>query len=150
MNVKTPITNTSAAIMFVAGKMINPGETRFVDVPKLSSSSQVVSTSFDAKGMLAKTISKLKEQLESLTQDQLQQLHAEEEQGQNRKGALDAIGEEIQSREYDVELSEFALTLSSVDDLDALLLEVADDEAKVAMVKEEQTKRAEQLQNGNQ
>lgn len=149
MKVKQPITNTTAAIMFVAGKMINPGETRFVEVSELSASSQVSASLFDAKGALAVSVTKIKEQLASFTQDQLQQLHAQEEQGQNRKSALDAISEEIQSREYSAELSEFALALSAVDDLDALLLQVAEDEAKVAMVNEEMAKRAEQQKNVN-
>ena len=149
MKVKRAITNTSAAIMFVAGKMIPPGETRIIEVPK-QSSSQVVTTSFDAKGVLATSVTKLKAQLESFTQDQLQQLHAEEEQGQNRVSALEAITDEIQSREYNAELEEFALALSSVEDLDALLLDVAKDEAKVAMVNDEIAKRAEQQKHVNQ
>lgn len=150
MKVKKAITNTSAAIMFVAGKMIPAGETRIVEVPKQSASSQAVTMSFDAKGELATTVAKLKEKLESFTQDQLQQLQAEEEQGQNRASAIDAITDEIKSREYSVELEEFALSLSSVEDLDALLLDVAKDEAKVAMVNDEIAKRAEQQQNVNQ
>ncbi|WP_419227428.1 hypothetical protein [Alteromonas sp. OM2203] len=150
MKVKKAITNTSAAIMFVAGKMIPPGETRIVEVPKQSASSQVVTISFDVKGELATTVAKLKEKLESFTQDQLQQLQAEEEQGQNRASAIDAITDEIKSREYSVELEEFALALSSVEDLDALLLDVAKDEAKVAMVNDEIAKRAEQQKHVNQ
>ncbi len=150
MKVKEAITNTSATIMFVAGKMIQPGETRIIEIPKQSASSQVAASSFNAKAVLATTVTKLKEQLETFSQDQLQQLSAEEEQGQNRKGAIDAISDEIQKREYDSDLSEFALALSAVEDLDSLLLEVSEDEAKVAMVNEEMAKRAEQQKNVNQ
>ncbi|MBA73512.1 MAG: hypothetical protein CMO73_12660 [Verrucomicrobiales bacterium] len=150
MKVKQAITNTSAKIIFVAGKMIPPSETRFVELPKQAASSQVVTMSFDAKGELATTVAKLKEKLESFTQDQLQQLQAEEEQGQKRASAIDAITDEIKSREYSVELEEFALALSSVEDLDALLLDVAKDEAKVAMVNDEIAKRAEQQKHVNQ
>jgi len=104
---------------------------------------------FDAKATLSTSVTKLKEQFEQFTQDQLHQLHAEEQQGQNRKGALDAIADEIQSREYSTELEEFALALSSVEDLDALLLDVANDDTKVAMVNDEIAIRAEQQKNGN-
>jgi len=149
MKAKEAITNTSAAIMFVAGKMIQPGETRLVDVLKPSKSPQVSTMLFDAKATLSTSVTKLKEQFEQFTQDQLHQLHAEEQQGQNRKGALDAIADEIQSREYSTELEEFALALSSVEDLDALLLDVANDDTKVAMVNDEIAIRAEQQKNGN-
>ena len=145
---KKAITNTTAAIMFVAGKMINPGENRTVEVKETPTPSSFTGT-INIESILSSPVAKLDEVLAPLKQDALQQLIAAEAAGQNRKTAISKIESAIKEREYDSELSEFALALSSVEELDPLLLEVADDETKTAMVQDEMAKRAEQLKNDN-
>ena len=81
---KKAITNTTAAIMFVAGKMINPGETRTVEVKETPTPSSFTGT-INIESILSSPVAKLDEVLAPLKQDALQQLIAAEAAGQNRK-----------------------------------------------------------------
>lgn len=143
---KQPITNDTPNVMFVAGKLIPPGETRFVEVRESSNKTPA----FNPSELLAQPVSKLPEALDMLTLDKLNQALAYEQSHEKRKGAISAIEKLIEAREYDAELSEFASSLSSTEDLDQLLLMVDGDESKVAMIEEEKARRQEQMQNDNQ
>ena len=139
-------TNNTAQIQFVGGKLIPPGESRPVMVRPVSNAAPKV----DYDAILNCKVSELAERIEILSLDALQAMLAAEENGANRKGAKELIKEQISGREYDLDLQVFALSLTDVEDIDALLLLVGDDENKVAMVEEEIARREEQAKNDNQ
>ena len=139
-------TNNTTSIQFVGGKLIPPGESR----PVMMRTASTATPKFNYAEMLNCKVSELKERIESLTIDALQATLAAEENGANRKGAKELIEEQIAAREYDLDLQEFAKELSAVEDIDALLLLVGDDENKVAMVEEEIRRRNEQAKHDNQ
>lgn len=142
---KKPFHNDSDNIAFVGGKLIPPGEIRMVDMPVASNK-----PAFDIAALLENKVSDLPEALSTLNIDTLNKVLAFEQTHGKRKGAISAIEEQIAQREYDADLTEFASSLSATEDLDALMLLVADDENKVAMVEEEIARRKEQVQNDNQ
>ncbi|AYA63821.2 hypothetical protein [Alteromonas sp. RKMC-009] len=137
-------TNNTDKIVFESGVLIPPGESRPVTVIPSSSKKK-----FDPVPILDRPVNALENSLAGLTLDQLNQVKGAEESGANRKTALTLISQEIEKREYDAELSDFARELSSVTNLDELLLAVADDEAKVAMVEQELQSRAEKTKDDN-
>ncbi|MBU2979012.1 hypothetical protein [Alteromonas sp. C1M14] len=142
---KKLITNNTENLKFYNSVLIHPNESRLV--PVIASA---VKHQFDPSSIISLKVSEIKTRLNVLTIDELSQLKVAEESNQSRQSAIKLIDAEIEKREYDNELSEFALTLSSIDNLDELQLEVADDEVKLAMVEQEIESRAEKLKDDNQ
>ena len=139
-------TNNTAQTQFVGGKLIPPFESRTVMTRDIGT----IKPTMDVNSILARPVKELEAEIELKTLDELQVLLAAETSNANRKGAVDLIEKLIPSREYDMDLQEFALSLSDVEDIEALLLLVGDDENKVAMVEEEIARREEQLKDDNQ
>lgn len=135
------ITNTTAAIMFVGGKMIAPGITREVDVTpdKISDNAP-----FDYAALLAAKVTDLPDLLEPLNIEQLEGALSFEQANNSRKTAIGAIETAIDDLQINLDLSEFAASLSDVEKLDELRLVVADNDAKVAMIDHEVELREEQ------
>ncbi len=139
-------TNNTKQAQFVGGKLIPPGESRTVMTRDIGTVKPTMNVEF----ILARPVNELESEIELKSLDELQVLLAAETANGNRKGAVKLIEKLIASREYDMDLQEFALSLSDVEDIEALLLLVGEDENKVAMVEDEIARRQEQIKNDNQ
>jgi hypothetical protein len=138
---KQYISNTTAKTMFVGGKMIAPGITREVDVipEKINDNAP-----FDYAALLAAKVMDLPRLLQPLNIEALEGALVFEKDNASRKTAIEAIELAIDDLHINLDLSEFALTLSDVIDLDELRLLVANNSDKIMMIDHEVELRKEQ------
>jgi hypothetical protein len=138
---KQPFTNTTDKNVFIGGKLIAPGITRTVDIITAKPSERAL---FDFTALLATSVKNLPDALEPLNIEQLEGALVFEQANGQRKTAITAIESAIEDLATNLDLSEFAASLSDVEDLDELRLKVADNEAKVTMIDHEVELREEQ------
>lgn len=137
---KQMFTNITNKTVFVGGKMIAPGITREVDIITAKPSEGAL---FDFADLLSSAVTDLPDKLDGLNLEQLEGALTAEQGGQKRKGAIKAIETAIEDLETNLDLAEFSRSLSGVENLDELMLKVADNDAKVLMVEHEIALRAE-------
>ncbi len=136
---KKNYTNNTDKTVFISGKLIAPGVTRSVDVIE----SSIAPRAFDFAALLANSVAAIPDLLVDLNLEQLEGALVEETANANRKTAIKAIETAIEDLEVNADLSEFAVSLSTVGNLDELLLKVSDNDAKAAMVEHEISLREE-------
>ena len=126
-------TNSKKKPVYVGGKQILPGETRTVGAIHLPAKPAVV---FDAQAVLAGKVKDIAPTLEGFSDKQLGLLLEAEKAGANRSTMVNAITDVLVERDYADSLDFFRGNLGELgeSELEVLLLSVADDPEKTALV----------------
>lgn len=132
---KVPFTNETSAMVHLGPHSIRPGMTEMVD----ESLVRPPAPAFDLDAFLAQSVKDIVAGLSDLTDDQLGLVQdAESEKSSPRKSLVEAIGKEFADREAAIAegLAKLELEDLSDEDLQAQLLDAAEDPDRLELIQE--------------
>ena len=130
---QVPVTNNEKKPIYVGGKQVLPGETRTVGDIHMPKPRKIL---FDVLLILAATVKEIVSKLTLYSDEELGMLLDSERQYKNRAGVVSAITDVLAERDYAGGIDSFKGSLVGLtqDELEALLLQVADDNERYGLV----------------